>query len=269
MGHGKPQRRSRSRAGRDAETRPTRAARDDVVYGVNPVREILRAAPNTIRRVWAGRGVRAAEEIVVAARAAGLPVETAETAMLDELSGSAHHQGVVVETAPFAYAAVEDVLARGAAVLVALDGISDPQNLGAIMRSAEVLGAGGLLLPRDRAAPVTAAAIRASSGASAHLPVAQVVNLVRALEQAKEEGYWIVALDPEGASTFADLPALERALLLIGAEGGGLRRLVAETADFRVRIPVHGRVESLNASAAAAIGLHVLCERTAAARSRS
>ncbi len=240
--------------------------------GVNPVRETLRAAPTTIRRVWAARGARAAEEIAAAARAAGLPVETTETATLDELSGGAHHQGVVAETAPFAYTAVEDVLARGAPILIALDGINDPQNLGAIMRSAEVLGAGGLLLPRDRAAPVTAAAIRASSGASAHLPVAQVVNLVRALGLAKEQGYWIVALDSGGTSVFTDLPPLERALLIVGGEGGGLRRLVAETADFRVRIPVHGRVESLNVSAAAAIGIHALRERVppaGGARSRS
>lgn len=261
----KPTRRSRSRATRDGEPRPERGARDDLVCGLNPVRETLRAAPGSIRRVWTVRGGRGADEIAAAARASGIPLEVVEAAALDELSGGAHHQGVVAETAHFAYVPLEEVFARGAPLLVALDGINDPQNLGAIMRSAEVLGAGGLILPRDRAAPVTAAAIRASSGASAHLPVVQVVNLVRALGEAKEHGYWIVALDPEGPTAFAGLPALDRALLVVGGEGGGLRRLVAEAADFRVRIPVRGQVASLNASAAAAIGLHALVERVAGA----
>jgi 23S rRNA (guanosine2251-2'-O)-methyltransferase len=260
-------RRSRSRSHHDNRFPSERrtGARDDLVYGRNPVREALRASPAAITRLWLAQGARDVEDVVAAARAAGIAVEHADAAALDELVRGANHQGVVAEAAPFAYAPLEVVLSRNARVLVALDGINDPQNLGAIMRSAEVLGAGGLILPRDRAAPVTAAAVRASSGASAHLPVAQVVNLVRALEDAKAAGYWVVALEAGGAQTFASLPALDRAVLVIGGEGTGLRRLVAETADFRTAIPVGGRVGSLNASAAAAIGIYALRERIEAA----
>jgi len=164
-------------------------------------------------------------------------------------------------TRPFVYATFEQVLGSGAARLVALDGITDPHNLGAIIRSAEVLGAGGLILPLDRCAAVTASVIRASSGASAHLPIAQVVNLVRALGDAKQQGYWTIGLDPAGSSTFQELPSLDRALLVVGGEGAGLRPLVREACDFTVRIPGRGRVASLNAAVAAAIGLYALTER--------
>src|SRR4051812_39464427 len=233
----------------------------DLVYGRNPVRETLRASPGTIRRLWVVRGAHDVDDVLTAARDAGLAVELADAPSLDELTGHAHHQGVVAETLPFAYTPLDDLLARGARLLVALDGISDPQNLGAIIRSAEVLGGGGVILPRDRAAPVTAAALRASSGAAAHLPVAQVVNLVRALEDAKARDYWIVALEAGAPQTIGELPALDRAVVVVGAEGTGLRRLVATTADFRVSLPVRGRVSSLNASAAAAIAIFVVADR--------
>ena len=259
-------RRSRSRPHHDNRSPSEgRAGRDDLVYGRNPVREALRASPGTIKRLWIARGARDVDDVVAGARAARIPVEHADAATLDEMVRAGNHQGLVAETAPFAYTPLADVLARTAPILVALDGINDPQNLGAIMRSAEVLGAGGLIVPRDRAAPVTAAAVRASSGASAHVPVAQVVNLVRALEDAKAAGYWVIALEAGASETFAGLPALERAVLVVGGEGGGLRRLVADTADFRVAIPVRGQIASLNASAAAAIGIYALRERIAGA----
>ncbi len=153
------------------------------------------------------------------------------------------------------------MLARGTPLVIALDGVTDPQNLGAIVRSAEVLGAGALIVPRDRSAPVTPTAIRAAAGATAHLPIVQVVNLTRALGEAKERGYWIVGLVTTGSSQFHDLPALDRAVLVVGSEDKGARPLVRETCDFLVRIPQRGRVESLNASVAAAIGIYALQEK--------
>jgi 23S rRNA (guanosine2251-2'-O)-methyltransferase len=147
-----------------------------------------------------------------------------------------------------------------------LDGITDPQNLGAIVRSAEVLGAGGIILPRDRNAGVTPAVVRASSGAAVHLPISQVVNLVRALEQVKDAGYWIVGLDAAGRSGFQELPPFERVAIVIGSEGKGIRPLVARACDFMVAIPVRGRVASLNAAAAAAIGIHELATRLSPVR---
>ncbi|HEY2388337.1 MAG TPA: 23S rRNA (guanosine(2251)-2'-O)-methyltransferase RlmB [Candidatus Binatia bacterium] len=244
------------------------SAAPTIVYGANPVLELLASAPQSVEQLWVA-GEADAARVRAAAAEAGIAVERADRATLDRLSGGGHHQGVAAQTRPFAYADFEDILDAGASLLVALDGLTDPQNLGAIVRSAEVLGAGGLVLPRDRSVGVTAAVVRASAGATVHLPIAQVVNLVRALESAKAHGYWTVALALDGSSTFQQLPELERALLVIGSEGKGARPLVLEACDFRVRIPQAGRVGSLNASVAAAIGLYALGERARAADRKS
>jgi 23S rRNA (guanosine2251-2'-O)-methyltransferase len=229
-----------------------------IIFGNNPVREALHARPQEILCILGVSSARAAMEIVESARERGIAVEMTDHATLDRLTQGGHHQGIAARTRPFRCAALAEVLERGAPLLVALDGITDPQNLGSIIRSAEVLGAGGLILPKDRSATLTPATIRASAGAALHLPVAQVVNLARGLKDAKEAGYWIVAMDVQGAQRFQDLPSLERALILIGSEGKGARRLVLEQADFRVSIPVRGQVSSLNAAVAAAIGIHEL-----------
>jgi 23S rRNA (guanosine2251-2'-O)-methyltransferase len=239
------------------------ATSTSLVFGINPVIELLRASPASIERLWVvpdAAGSRVREE----STRVGVAVEAIDRAGLDRLTDGGHHQGVAAQTRPFAYADIETLLEAGPPLLVALDGITDPQNLGAIVRTAEVLGAGGLIVPRDRNAPVTAAAIRASSGATAYLPIAQVVNLVRALATAKERGYWIVGLSLTGTSTFQALPPLERALLVVGSEGKGARPLVLDACDFLVRIPGRGRVQSLNAAVAAAIGLYALSERVPA-----
>jgi len=233
----------------------------EVLFGVNPLVEALRAAPASVDVVWAAPAARSAETVVALARSLGVRVEAAERVTLDRLTGGGHHQGVAARVRPFAYVPLERLLGGGARLLAALDGVTDPQNLGAIIRSAEVLGAGGLVLPRERSAPVTPAAVRASAGASAHLPVAQVVNLARALAEAKQHGYWTVALDAAGPSRLRDLPQLERVVLVIGCEGTGIRPLVLRGCDFRVRIPVRGRVRSLNASVAAGIAFYELAER--------
>jgi 23S rRNA (guanosine2251-2'-O)-methyltransferase len=230
----------------------------EVLFGVNPVREALRAKPAALETLLVVPGARAVEPLVAEARAHGLAVQLVDRGTLDRLTGRGHHQGVAVRARPFAYLPFAELLAAQSPLLVAVDGVSDPQNLGSIVRSAEVLGAGGLVLPRDRAAPVTAAVARASAGATSHLPISQVVNLTRALLDAKEHGYWIIGLDAGGRAGFEDLPALDRALLVIGSEGRGGRRLVLETCDFVVRIPVRGRVASLNAAIAGAIALHAL-----------
>jgi 23S rRNA (guanosine2251-2'-O)-methyltransferase len=244
--------------------RPRRASRaplGDVLFGINPIRELLSASPASVERLYVVPGVQAADRVAEAARAHQIAVEIADRSALDEMTGGGHHQGLAARTRPPACVAFDDVLRMAPRLLVVLDGIMDPQNLGAILRSAEVLGAGGVILPKHGSAGLTPAVVRASSGAALHLRVCEVVNVVRALEQLKEHGYWIVGLDGAGPSRFQDLPSLERAVLLIGSEGRGIRPLVTRACDFLVGIPVRGRVASLNAAAAAAIGLHELATR--------
>lgn len=244
---------------RSKKVRP--APSRDVVFGRNPVAELLRGAPAGIERLYVAEGARGIEAILAAARTIGIQVESVTRDALDDLTRGGHHQGVVAATKPAAGVAVEELIASAPPLLVALDGIQDPQNLGAVIRAAEVLGAGGVVLPKDRSAGVTTATIRASSGAAIHLPIAQVVNLARAVADLKNAGYWAVGLDAGGASRFQDLPRLERVVLVIGGEGRGIRPLVGRACDFMVGIPVRGRVASLNAAAAAAIALHEMAER--------
>ena len=182
-------------------------------------------------------------------------------------AGTGTHQGVVLQVPPFGYLHLDDVLARaldagGPGLLVALDGVSDPHNVGAIARSAAAFGAHGLVLPERRAAGVTPAAWKASAGALARLPVARVPNLVRALRSAADAGLMLAGLDGRGELDLDDLElAAGPLVLVVGAEGSGLSRLVGETCDVRVRIPLGGAVESLNASVAAGVALAEVARR--------
>lgn len=232
-----------------------------LVYGLNPVREVVATSPGMIATLYVTRGLRAAEPLIDDASRHGIAVQTVDSSALDRMSAGGNHQGIAARTKPFEFRAIEDVLEAAPALVVVLDGITDPQNVGAIIRSTEVLGGGALILPKDRSASVSPTVLRASSGAAVHLPVAQVVNVARGLEQLKAVGYWIVGLDAAGTSGFQELPTSERWAIVIGGEGKGIRPLVARACDFMVRIPVRGRVASLNAAAAAAIGIHELAKK--------
>lgn len=204
----------------------------ELIYGRRPVEEARRGR-RRVHRIW-----RAPETA---------PEE------LERLCGSPDHQGVVAEVDPYPYADPEGLLEAKNALVVALDQIQDPQNLGAVSRAAEVAGAAGVLIPERRAASVTAAACKASAGAVEHLPVARVRNLADWLAGAKQRGAWVY-----GASADAELPYTEvdwsgRAVLVLGSEGAGLRTRVAATCDELISIPVAGSIGSLNASVAAAV----------------
>ncbi len=237
------------------------APASDLLFGRNPVLEVMRSAPQRIEKIYVVRGTDGTDRVVAEARTLGLAVETTDRQSLDALTHGGHHQGFAVQTKPFSFTTLEALLEIAPPMVVGLDGIVDPQNLGAIVRAAEVLGAGGVVIPKDRSTSVTPAVIRASSGAAIHLPIVHVVNLVRGLEELKGHGYWVVGLDATGGSTFQDLPRFKRVALVVGNEGRGMRPLVARTCDFVVAIPVRGRVASLNAATAAAIGLHELWSR--------
>ena len=235
-----------------------------IVYGTNPVRELLRAGGSEVSELWlsdAGTRGGAFAELERLARAAGAKVRSAPRQRLDRLAGTDRHQGIVAVVADFRYADLDDIMAAARAsgrppLLVVLDGVEDPQNLGAIIRSAHALGAHGVVIPRDRAASVTPAVAKASAGAVERLPVARVTNVAKAIEALKEEGVWSVALAADAERTLGDLDLRGPTALVLGSEGEGLRPLVRRTCDLAARVPMLGDIDSLSVSASAAIALY-------------
>jgi 23S rRNA (guanosine2251-2'-O)-methyltransferase len=198
---------------------------------------------------------RALGDLLTSAAAKGVPTRTVGRDVLDRISDHGSHQGVIAEARPYVYTSIEALIqaaaGRKSALIVVLDHVTDPGNLGAIIRSAEVVGATGVLIPNRRCAQVTATAYKASAGAVAHLPIAQEANLATSIETLKKAGFWVV-----GASEHADddvwhAPMEGRLALVMGAEGDGLSRLVLDRCDFRVRLPQKGQVESLNVAQSA------------------
>ena len=246
------------------------------IYGVGPVRELVRARPKAIRVLHVAaeraeaRGKDPVADLVAVARAAGVTLDLRSSRELDALcEPGARHQGVVATTGDFRYAAVEELVeAAGETppLLVVLDGVQDPHNLGAIVRSAYVLGAHGVIIPEHRAAAVTPVVTKASAGATELLPIAIAKNLVRALEQLKAAGVWTCAV--AAAPTARPIGSLDLAgplALVLGAEGEGVRPLVARTCDLHALIPMAGAgVGSLNVSVAAGIALYEAARQRAA-----
>jgi 23S rRNA (guanosine2251-2'-O)-methyltransferase len=208
-------------------------------------------------------------EAVDLAAASGIPMIEAGRAELDRLTGGSVHQGLALRVRPYDYAAPEDLAERAAetgqpALIVALDGVTDPRNLGAVARSVAAFGGHGVLVPARRSARVTAGAWKASAGALARVPVAQAPNLTRALAAYQQAGLFVVGLDAAGATPVSDLEVADAPLVLvIGSEGRGLSRLVGERCDVLARIPMAADTESLNAGVAAGIALHAIAEARA------
>jgi 23S rRNA (guanosine2251-2'-O)-methyltransferase len=241
----------------------------EFVAGRNPVLEALRAGvPATALHV--GPRLDADERIGEAVRLAteaGIPVVEAGRAELDRLSGAAVHQGLALRVRPYAYAHPSDLLGLGdPPLIVALDGVTDPRNLGAVARSVAAFGGHGVLLPARRSAGVTAGAWKASAGALARVPVAQASNLAAALVSYEDAGLFAVGLAADGPSLVSELDLADAPLVLVvGSEGRGLSRLTAQRCDVLARIPMPGNAESLNASVAAGIALYEVARKRAAA----
>jgi 23S rRNA (guanosine2251-2'-O)-methyltransferase len=243
------------------------------VYGVGPVREVLARRPQAVKALWvdpqrAGKSAGdPVAQLVTSARAAGVKVEDRDRQTLDGAAGEGgRHQGIIAWLGAFGYADVEDMVSTGGmsptgdepALLVALDGVEDPRNLGAILRSAYLLGAHGVIIPEHRAAQVTAVVAKASAGASELVPIAQVGNLVRALDQLRELGLWRVAVHAEmDAKPIDQIDGKLPLVLVLGAEGTGVRQLVAKNCDFHALIPMQqSAVGSFNVSVAASLALY-------------
>jgi len=224
----------------------------EVVYGVRPVIEVLRSRRRAVHEVLDSTGNREVERL---AADAGVGVRRVPRGRVARLAGGGAHQGVAARVGPYPYAALEDVLGGENPLVAVLDGVTDPRNLGAVLRAADGAAASGVVVPKDRAAGVTPAAVKASAGASEHVRLARVTNLRRAVDRMKEEGLWVYAAEP-GGENYAEADLSGPVALVLGSEGRGVRRLVREGCDGVLSIPMLGAVSSLNVSVAAAILLY-------------
>jgi 23S rRNA (guanosine2251-2'-O)-methyltransferase len=225
-----------------------------VLSGIHPIAEALRAG-NPLERILIAQGAGGPrlQEVIDLARRAGVPVRFEPRAALEKLAGTSAHQGVVALGAARTYADLESV--AESEMLVVLDGVEDPHNLGAIIRTAHAAGAGAVIIPERRAAGVTDVVAKAAAGALEHLPVVRVTNVNRALEDLKERGYWIYGLDERGTQAHDQTDFGRRAVLVLGGEGRGLHEQVRKHCDIIVRIPMAGKISSLNVSVAAGVVL--------------
>ena len=231
------------------------------IYGINAVAEALKARGRSF--AWVGvakeRHDIRMKRVVEECRKQGVAVRFVERDELDRMAGNNAHQGVVAVTSAKQYNDLDDVVAakRGKfSLIVVLDGIEDPHNLGAVLRTADAAGADGAIIPERRAASVTALVAKASAGASEHLPIAKVTNIARTLEELKDQNIWTVGLDERGPKSYDAMDYNIDCAIVLGAEGRGLHELVARKCDFLVSIPMLGKVPSLNVSVAAGIMLY-------------
>jgi 23S rRNA (guanosine2251-2'-O)-methyltransferase len=237
----------------------------EILYGRQPVRETLRAGRRHVFKLLLAHGLHPSgvvDEILSLAEKARVPAQEVDRRELDKLGGEVNHQGLAAEVSGYPYVDPVTVLeiARQAgepAFLLILDHVQDPQNLGSLLRTADAVGIHGIVIPGRRAADVTPAAVRASAGAAEHVCVAQVTNLVQAMEQLKTEGVWLAGLEARpGAQLYSEASLTGPLGLVVGSEGQGLARLVRETCDFLIYLPMRGQVESLNAGVAGSIALY-------------
>jgi len=231
------------------------------VYGLHTVRSLLTRAPQRVRKLWLqqGRDGERIAQIEALARASQRPIERADRARLRAWLGEVAHQGVMAEIDAMAPLREDDLYTQLAGapdpLVLALDGVQDPHNLGACLRTADAAGAHAVVIPRDRAAAVDGVVRKVAAGAAEFVPVASVTNLARALDMLKERGIWVVGTDGEAPQSLYAADLKRPLALVLGAEGSGMRRLTRERCDFLVRIPMAGQVESLNVSVAAGVAL--------------
>lgn len=250
---------------RNSVTEDDSTTQSEVLKGRHPVASALDAG-RPVNKVLIAEGTESGlQHIVAKARERGIVVQFVPRNRLDAIVDGVH-QGVVAYVAPYDYVDIEDILIREtdqSPLIVVLDGVTDPHNLGAIIRTAEAAGAKGVVIGKHRAAPVTETVAKAAAGALEYMPVARVSNIAQTLKRLKDEGYWVVGAAPDASERLTDVDYKGKTVVVIGSEGQGLHRLVEECCDFLVAIPILGRVQSLNASVAAGVMLYeVVRQRT-------
>jgi 23S rRNA (guanosine2251-2'-O)-methyltransferase len=234
---------------------------DYIIAGVNPVREALRHRGAECQGLYIAseRNGSAIQDIIDLARKSGLKPDFVERSRLDRLYGGSRHQGVILKIAPLPYAPLEELLesalSRPRSLILMLDGVQDPVNFGALLRTADAAGVCGVIVPRERSAPLSPVAVKASSGAAEYVPVVRVINLARTLDELKEAGFWAVGADADADHKLYHFEFNEKTVLVLGGEGQGLRRLIKLKCDHLVSIPMFGHINSLNVSVAGAIAM--------------
>lgn len=235
---------------------------EEFVAGRNSVAEALKSG-RSINKIMVAKGERhgAIREIIGQARAQGLVVQEVESAKLDQIAEGVRHQGVVAMVAPVAYAELEDILGKAQEngeqpFIVLLDELEDPHNVGAILRTSDATGVHGVLLPKRRSSPLTATVAKTSAGAVEYVPVARIGNISQTLKQLKKQGLWVVGADMDGDKNYYEADLTGPIVVVVGSEGQGMGRLTKEECDFVVRIPMKGKITSLNASVACSLLLY-------------
>lgn len=233
-------------------------SKDVILYGIHPVTETIRAGKRKVRTIFLARESSASTELKDMMGVLGCHVSVLGDQELTRICGSPHHQGVAAEVDPYPYCVFEHVLdgtADTASCIILLDHLQDPFNLGSIIRSAECLGAAGIVLTKDNSCAVTAAVEKTSAGATAYLPISRVVNMVRAIREIKNAGFWVYGMDSTAPHSLYSSKLAHKVAFVMGGEGTGLRRLVREQCDITLSIPMCGQISSLNVSHTAAIAL--------------
>lgn len=240
----------------------------EMIYGRNAVSEALKSQDVTINQVYLQKDIQRhlAKKVVDLAKEKRIPIKEVPKVKLDQMVGAVSHQGIVAEVSPYTYCEIEDMLedARQKGekpFLMILDGIQDPHNLGSIIRSAECSGVHGIIIPKRHSVQVTATVVKVSAGATAHVKVARVGNINQIIEELKKDNIWIYGAEAEGEVNYQDENYESAMALVIGAEGKGLSKLTKELCDFRLRIPMKGQLNSLNASVAASILMFQVLEK--------
>lgn len=233
---------------------------NDIIYGINPVLEALRSRERNFKEILieAGRKGNEIHKIELLAKSGNISIKRESGSALENISGTNRHQGVVAIVSHKKEIELHELIEQlykkdSKPVIVILDGIEDPGNLGAIIRSAEALGIGGVIIPKDRAAGITPVVVKRSAGAIEHIPVVRVTNISNTIEELKEKGFWIVGVESGTEKSCFLLSYNDPIAVVFGSESNGMRRLTREKCDYMVSIPMKGRVASLNVSAACAI----------------
>lgn len=232
---------------------------EDLIIGRNAIIEALRSGRG-LNRLWLAGGSRegSVKEIIALAKERGLTVDFVDRSKIDQLAGGHRHQGAVAWAAPVDYVELEDILAAAEAkgrppFLLLLDELEDPHNLGALLRTADAVGVDGVLIPRRRSCPLSATVAKTSAGAVEYVPVARIGNVVQTLKKLKEQGLWVAGADMDGAVDYSEADFTGGLVIVVGGEGHGVSRLTKENCDIVVRLPMIGKINSLNASVAGSI----------------